>query len=195
MINKKKGNNMIAGVDEVGRGPLAGPLITAAVILSEPIEGLQDSKTLSPKKREILAARIREQALCYAFGRASPEEIDELNIHQATLLAMKRAVENLAIIPHEILVDGLFIPKVAMPAKAIVRGDSLIQEIAAASIIAKVLRDEEMITLDLKYQGYGFKQHKGYPTKDHLLALKTLGPSAIHRRSFKPVQDCLRGPL
>ncbi len=177
----------IAGVDEVGRGPLAGPVVTAAVILSEPIEGVMDSKLLTPAKRKLLAIEIRARALCYAYGRAEVEEIDRLNIHHATLLAMKRAIEALPICPDKVLVDGLYTPKVSMPCQAIVKGDGLFSEIGAASILAKVLRDEEMEQMDLIYPGYGFARHKGYGTAIHQAALKKLGPCAIHRRSFAPV--------
>lgn len=177
----------LAGVDEVGRGPLAGPVITAAVILDSPIEGITDSKKLSPLKRKRLSIEIRERALCYAFGRAEVEEIDQLNIHHATLLAMKRAIEALTIQPEKVLVDGLYIPKIAIPCEAIVNGDSLITEIGAASILAKVLRDEEMEQMDKLYPGYGFAQHKGYATAEHRAALQALGPCIIHRRSYAPV--------
>lgn len=177
----------IAGVDEVGRGPLAGPVITAAVILASPIVGVTDSKLLTPAKRKKLALEIREKAVCYAYGRAEVEEIDQLNIHHATLLAMKRAIEGLSICPDKVLVDGLYAPQVSMPCETIVKGDSLIVEIGAASILAKVLRDEEMEQMDALYPGYGFAQHKGYPTAVHRSALKILGPCAIHRRSYAPV--------
>ena len=177
----------IAGVDEVGRGPLAGPVVTAAVILTVPIDGIKDSKLLTPLKRKQLALEIRERALCYAYGRAEVEEIDRLNIHHATLLAMKRAIEALSICPDEVLVDGMFTPKVAVSCRAIVKGDSLITEIGAASILAKVLRDEEMEHMDRLYPGYGFAKHKGYFTAEHQVALKKLGPCAIHRRSYAPV--------
>lgn len=177
----------LAGVDEVGRGPLAGPVVTAAVILQYPIEGVTDSKKLTPKKRKQLATLIQQQALCYAYGRAEAYEIDQINIHQATLLAMKRAIEALAIQPHKVLVDGLYTPDVSIPCEAIVKGDSLIMEIGAASILAKVLRDEEMEAMDLLYPGYGFAGHKGYPTKQHRDALMILGPCDIHRRSYAPV--------
>jgi ribonuclease HII len=176
-----------AGVDEVGRGPLAGPVVCAAVILLTPIEGVTDSKLLSPLKRKQLAEEIRARALCYAYGRAEVDEIDRLNIHHATLLAMKRAIEALSVCPGQVLVDGLYTPNVAMPCQAVVKGDSLISEIGAASIIAKVLRDEEMEQMDVLYPGYGFAQHKGYPTAVHRAALKKLGPCAIHRRSYAPV--------
>ncbi|MDA9272012.1 ribonuclease HII [bacterium] len=178
----------LAGVDEVGRGPLAGPVVTAAVILKEPIDGITDSKKLTPLKRARLAIEIRERALCYAFGRAEVEEIDTLNIHHATLLAMKRAIEALPIPPSEVWVDGLYTPQVIMPCKAIVKGDSLVLAIGAASILAKVLRDEEMERMDELYPGYGFALHKGYPTSTHRIALQRLGPCAIHRRSYAPVR-------
>lgn len=177
----------LAGVDEVGRGPLAGPVVTAAVILASPIEGITDSKKLSPSKRKQLAVEIRARALCFAYGRAEAHEIDQLNIHQATLLAMKRAIEGLSMLPSQVLVDGLYTPNVSMSCQAIVKGDSLIKEIGAASILAKVLRDEEMERMDELYPGYGFALHKGYPTAFHRAALQRLGPCAIHRRSYAPV--------
>lgn len=179
----------IAGVDEVGRGPLVGDVVTAAVILAKPIEGLDDSKKLTPKKREYLAQKIQDEALCFAYGRANVAEIDELNIHHATLLAMKRAVEGLSIQPDKVLVDGIHLPTLIMPAEAIVGGDGLIPEIAAASILAKVLRDEEMLELDAQYPLYGFKSHKGYPTKQHLQALAEHGITPFHRRSYAPVRN------
>ncbi|AWN74478.1 ribonuclease HII [Legionella anisa] len=178
---------LIAGVDEVGRGPLAGAVVTAAVILEAPIEGLADSKKLSAKKRELLSVQIKEQAIAYAYGRAEVDEIDVLNIHHATLLAMQRAVEALPIKPHHVLVDGKYIPKLSIPCKAIVQGDSLIPEISAASILAKVFRDAEMVALDALYPGYGFADHKGYATVAHREALNRLGPCSIHRRSFEKV--------
>ncbi|WP_094092287.1 ribonuclease HII [Legionella clemsonensis] len=181
----------IAGVDEVGRGPLAGPVVTAAVILHKPIEGITDSKKLTPLKRRELALKIKEEAFCFAYGRAEVEEIEKLNIHYATLLAMKRAIETLPIQPHEIWVDGLFVPQVNIPCKAIVDGDGLIPSIGAASILAKVLRDEEMEKMDLMYPGYGFASHKGYATEMHRNALLELGPCAIHRKSFAPVMELL----
>jgi ribonuclease HII len=177
----------IAGVDEVGRGPLAGAVVTAAVILNKPIKGLADSKKLSPKKRKELSIRIMAEALAFAYGRAEVEEIDSLNIHHATLLAMSRAVEALTIQPHSVLVDGIHLPKLNVPCQAIVQGDSLIPAISAASILAKVLRDEEMETLDKIYPGYGFAAHKGYGTVIHREALARLGPCNIHRRSYAPV--------
>lgn len=182
---------LLAGVDEVGRGPLAGAVVTAAVILKEPIEGLNDSKKLSEKKRKLLSIQIKEQALAFAYGRAEVAEIDELNIHHATLLAMRRAVEALPIRPDSVVVDGMHIPKINIPCQAIIQGDSLIPAISAASILAKVLRDEEMIELDKKYPGYGFAEHKGYATAAHKAALIRLGPTIIHRRSFAPVAELL----
>jgi ribonuclease HII len=181
----------IAGVDEVGRGPLAGPVVTAAVILSEPIEGVTDSKKLTPLKRKKLAALIQARAICYAYGRAEVDEILQYNIHHATLLAMKRAVLALPIAPHRVLVDGLYTPDLPMSCEAVVNGDSLIPEIAAASILAKVLRDEEMERMDLLYPGYGFSTHKGYPTATHRAALQALGPCEIHRRGYAPVANLL----
>lgn len=179
----------IAGVDEVGRGPLAGPVVAAAVILAQNIVGLDDSKKLTEKRRQELSAVIQSQALCYAFGRAEPEEVDAINIHNATLLAMQRAIQNLQIQPDKVMVDGLYVPKIKIPCEAIVKGDSLINSIAAASIIAKVKRDNEMQEIDLLYPGYGFARHKGYPTKQHKEALRLLGPTSIHRMSFAPLNS------
>lgn len=181
----------IAGVDEVGRGPLAGPVITAAVILNEPIQGITDSKKLTDKRRKQLSLEICEKALCYAYGRAEVEEIDQLNIHYATLLAMKRAIEALPLLPSQVWVDGLYTPKVEMPCQAIVKGDSLIEAIGAASILAKVMRDEEMKKMDSLYPEYGFAAHKGYPTEMHRAALKKWGACPIHRKSFAPVKSVL----
>lgn len=181
----------IAGVDEVGRGPLAGPVVTAAVILGAPIEGIRDSKKLSPLKRMRLAKEIEEKALCYAHGRAEVEEIECLNIHNATLLAMKRAVERLSIVPTLVLIDGLYAPHLAFPCQTIVRGDAIILEIGAASILAKVKRDAEMLEMDFLYPEYGFATHKGYPTPQHLAVLQRLGPCPIHRKTFKPVQKLM----
>jgi len=184
---------LIAGVDEVGRGPLVGDVVTAAVILNpnKPIAGLADSKKLTDKKRQLLAIEIKEKALCYAIGRCSPSEIDELNILQATMLAMSRAVEALNTVPEFVFVDGNRLPKLAMPAQAIVKGDSLVEEISAASILAKVARDDEMLELDARYPQYGFAGHKGYPTKAHFAALEQYGAIDEHRKSFKPVQRVL----
>lgn len=178
---------LIAGVDEVGRGPLAGAVVTAAVILREPIIGLADSKKLSAKKRNELALTIKQYAHAYAYGRAEVDEIDALNIHHATLLAMKRAVEALSINPTEVMVDGIHVPHLSIPCTAIVKGDSLIPEISAASILAKVARDAEMDEFEVLYPGYGFSAHKGYPTAVHRKALMELGPCPIHRRSYAPV--------
>lgn len=183
---------MIAGVDEVGRGPLAGAVIAAAVILDEPIEGARDSKALSEKKRKLLEAEIKSRARAYAYGRVEAEEIDTLNIHAASLLAMQRAVLNLPVVPDQVLVDGKFCPDLSMDTRAIIGGDSTVLAISCASILAKVMRDEEMIRLDGVYPGYGFAKHKGYPTKVHQAALKTLGPCEIHRKSFGPVARVLR---
>ncbi|MAB62305.1 MAG: ribonuclease HII [Pseudoalteromonas sp.] len=186
--------NYIAGVDEVGRGPLVGDVVTAAVILdpNKPIVGLADSKKLSDKKRQLLAAEIKEKALCYAIGRCSPSEIDELNILHATMLAMSRAVEGLSVKPEFVFIDGNRVPsQLTVPAQAVVKGDSLVEEISAASILAKVARDEEMIELDERYPDYGFAGHKGYPTKAHFAALEQYGAIAEHRKSFKPVQRIL----
>jgi ribonuclease HII len=183
----------IAGVDEVGRGPLAGPVIAAAVILNKNhgINGLKDSKKLSPLRREYLSEEIREHAVSWALGRAENSEIDKLNILQASLLAMKRAIESLPLEPEYVLVDGMYCPDVRCKTEAVVRGDSTIPAISAASIVAKVARDQEMIALDAVYPGYGFSKHKGYPTPMHLKALEKLGVSPVHRRSFAPVKRCL----
>ena len=186
--------NFIAGVDEVGRGPLVGDVVTAAVILdpAKPIAGLTDSKKLSDKKRQLLATEIKEKALCYAIGRCSPSEIDELNILHATMLAMSRAVEGLSVKPEFVFIDGNRVPtQLTVPAQAVVKGDSLVAEISAASILAKVARDDEMIELDKRYPDYGFAGHKGYPTKAHFAALEQYGAISEHRKSFKPVQRIL----
>lgn len=184
---------LIAGVDEVGRGCLAGAVVAAAVILdvNKPIDGLADSKTLSEKKREALAEKIHQQALAVAFGRAENDEIDAINILQASLLAMQRAVENLAISPDKALVDGKYCPKLTCAVEAIIKGDQTVAAISAASIIAKVARDQEMRDIDSIYPGYGFKSHKGYPTKVHRQALQNLGITPIHRKTFAPVQKIL----
>ncbi|MCX4187856.1 ribonuclease HII [Methylophaga sp. OBS4] len=183
----------IAGVDEVGRGPLAGPVVTAAVILDpdNPIAGLADSKKLTEKHREKLEPLIKQHALAWAVGRAEADEIDQINILQATLLAMKRAVESLSLIPHHVLVDGIHAPQLACPVTTVIKGDQSEPAIAAASILAKVARDREMVVMDALYPGYGFAKHKGYPTKQHQQALIELGPTEIHRRSFRPVQQAL----
>lgn len=186
---------LIAGVDEAGRGPLAGPVFAAAVILDpdRPIAGLADSKKLSAKTRGRLAAEIRERALAWAIASSSVSEIDALNILQASLLAMRRAVEVLSPAPDQILVDGLYCPKVSMSARAIVRGDASEPCIAAASILAKTARDAEMLCLHASYPEYGLDRHKGYPTASHLAALLAHGPAVIHRRSFAPVHRLLEG--
>jgi len=184
---------LIAGVDEVGRGCLAGPVVAAAVILdaSKPISGLADSKTLTANQREFLAQQIHQHALALAFGRAEADEIDVINILQASLLAMQRAVENLPINPDKVLVDGKYCPKLTCEVEAIIKGDQTIAAISAASIIAKVARDQEMRIIDATYPGYGFKSHKGYPTKVHRQALQTLGITPIHRKTFAPVRKAL----
>lgn len=184
---------LTAGVDEVGRGPLCGDVVTAAVILdpAQPIDGLNDSKKLTEKRRDVLFDVIRERALSFCIARASVEEIDQLNILQASLLAMKRAVEGLPIQPELVLVDGNRLPRWHYRSEAVVKGDSRVEAIAAASILAKVTRDREMQALDVLYPGYGLAGHKGYPTAAHLEALKRLGVTAIHRRSYAPVQALL----
>jgi ribonuclease HII len=184
----------IAGVDEVGRGPLAGDVVAAAVILNaeRPIAGLADSKQLSEQQREALYPEIIEKALCWAVARASVAEIDQLNILQASLLAMTRAVQSLQVQPDFVYVDGNRCPRWAYRSEAVVKGDSKIAAIAAASILAKVTRDRELVAFDAQYPGYGLAQHKGYPTPQHLVALQTLGASPIHRRSFAPVASVLR---
>lgn len=184
---------LICGVDEAGRGPLAGPVSAAAVILDEanPIPGLNDSKKLSEKQRERLAQLIRERALAWAVAYASVEEVDSLNILQATLLAMQRAVLALSVRPQQLLVDGLYCPHTDIPSQAIVKGDSKVAAIAAASILAKTDRDALMLQLHEQYPAYGFAIHKGYPTAAHLAALREHGASEVHRRSFKPVKEAL----
>lgn len=187
------GYTLFAGVDEVGRGPLVGDVVTAAVILdpNNPIEGLTDSKALSEKKRQALFPEIKEKALAWAVGRCSPEEIDQLNILHATMLAMTRAIEGLSIQPDFALIDGNRVPQLPMPGLAVVKGDLRVAEISAASIIAKVVRDEEMIELDKKHPEFGFAKHKGYPTKAHFEAIEQHGVIAEHRKSFKPVKRAL----
>ena len=185
--------DLIAGVDEVGRGPLVGAVVTAAVILdpNNPIEGLGDSKKLSEKKRLLLAQEIKQKALAWSLGRAEPAEIDDLNILHATMLAMQRAIKSLKIRPHFVLVDGNRIPDLDIPTQAIVKGDSLVPEISAASILAKVARDAEMLELDKQFPQYAFAQHKGYPTKLHLQKLAEFGVLPQHRRSFAPVRKLM----
>ncbi len=184
---------LICGVDEAGRGPLAGPVYAAAVILDDKrtIAGLADSKKLSESKRNYLAAEIRLHAVAWAIATATAAEIDEINILQASLLAMKRAVEALKLRPHEVLVDGLYCPDTGIASRAIVRGDSSVAAISAASILAKTARDEAMLLLHDKYPQYGFDAHKGYPTAAHLKALKLHGISPEHRKSFRPVRELL----
>jgi len=185
----------IAGVDEVGRGPLAGAVVAAAVILdsNQPIDGLADSKALTEKRRLLLADEIKQKSLAWALGRAEVAEIDQINILQASLLAMRRAVENLAISPTHALVDGNKCPtQLPCTSEAIVKGDKTVAVISAASIIAKVARDQEMCELDTLYPEYGFAQHKGYPTKAHREALLVHGICPIHRLSFTPVKKCIQ---
>jgi len=186
--------NYLAGVDEVGRGPLVGSVVAAAVILDrrQPIEGLLDSKKLSDKKRQALAIQIREKSLAWAIAEASPVEIDHLNILQASLLAMQRALDLLQPQAEFVLIDGKQLPpQLTQPALAVIQGDARHPAISAASIIAKVHRDQQLIALHQKHPGYGFDRHKGYPTAAHLEALQQLGPLPEHRRSFKPVQKII----
>ena len=186
---------LLAGVDEVGRGPLAGPVVAAAVILDpqKPIDGLRDSKKLSIQRREILSINIKERAFAWAIGRAEVEEIDQLNIHHASLLAMQRAVTTLQIKPHKAQVDGKFCPMLDCEVEAIIKGDEKILEISAASIIAKVTRDHEMTAWHQTYPEYGFDRHSGYGTKLHLAALGKYGATPLHRKTFAPVRKVLTG--
>ena len=177
----------IIGVDEAGRGPLAGPVITSAVILARPIEGLDDSKKLTAKKRQQLVLQIEQEAIAFSYGEASIEEIDALNIHHATLLAMKKAVDSIQSYGTEVWIDGAFAPILELPCKTFVKGDSLHACISAASILAKVKRDALMLEYHDRYPEYGFASHKGYGTAKHLAALKEYGPCPIHRQSFAPV--------
>lgn len=182
----------VAGIDEAGRGPLAGPVFAAAVVLpSAPIAGIVDSKQLSAIRRSEVAVHIRERAVAWAIGRAEVEEIDRRNILQATLLAMQRAVAALRLKPDLAVVDGRDAPLLPCRVETIIRGDTCVAAISAASILAKVARDAEMVALEQLYPGYGLAQHKGYGTREHLQALQRLGPSPIHRRSFRPVRDLL----
>jgi len=186
--------NLICGVDEAGRGPLAGPVYAAAVILGPNFdtEGLRDSKKLSESKRYSLAAHIKKNALAWSVGICSASEIDEINIHQATLLAMKRAIEGLnGYTSIKVMVDGLFCPQINFPCEAIVKGDDKVAEISAASIIAKTERDLKMIEIDKIYPGYQFKKHKGYPTKLHIAMIKSEGLCEYHRKSFSPIKEML----
>lgn len=184
---------LIAGVDEAGRGPLAGPVFAAAVILDErkPIRGLNDSKLLTPKKRQKLFGEIMEKALCVEIAHSSVEEIDSINILQASMLAMKRAINGLRLKPNWVRVDGNRVPQVDVCIEAVVKGDQLFADISAASIIAKVSRDEWCLQANLEYPGYGFASHKGYATAEHLEALNRLGPCILHRKSFEPVRRAL----
>ena len=187
------GPGLIVGVDEAGRGPLAGPVVAAAVMLNidKPIAGLADSKILTEKRRERLFDEIRARALCCCIAEASVEEIDQLNILQATLLAMRRAVEGLRLKPTLVLVDGNRLPQLQVPAEAIVKGDAKVPAISAASILAKVHRDRQCLQMDEIYPAYGFAKHKGYPTAQHLAALREHGVTPWHRRTFGPVQEIL----
>jgi ribonuclease HII len=188
-----KNTGFICGVDEAGRGPLAGAVFAAAVILdpNKPITGLADSKKISEKKRDFLAGEIKEKALAWAIASCSAEEIDEINILQASLLAMKRAVEGLSLQPDELLIDGLHCPKLSIPMRAIVQGDSKEACISAASILAKTARDAELYILDEKYPQYGFAKHKGYPTPLHMQMLALHGVLPIHRKTYAPVRRLL----
>lgn len=188
-----QGYHLIAGVDEVGRGPLVGDVVTAAVILdpNNPIKGLNDSKKLTEKKRLALLPEIKEKALAWSVGRCSPEEIDQLNILQATMVAMQRAIEGLEVAPDFALIDGNRVPQLNMDAQAVVKGDMRVAEISAASIIAKVVRDQEMEELDKLHPQFGFAKHKGYPTKAHFDAIEQHGVIDQHRKSFKPVKKAL----
>jgi ribonuclease HII len=192
---RRAGTDLVAGVDEAGRGPLAGPVVAAAVMLDpdRPVPGLADSKVLSEAKREAIYEEIVSAALAWSVGRAEVAEIDRLNILQATMLAMQRALAGLAPAAQYALVDGNRLPDLPCRAEAVVRGDSLVPAISAASIIAKVTRDREMHSMDARYPGYGFAQHKGYPSRRHLEALERLGVTAIHRRSYAPVRRLLDG--
>lgn len=187
--------NIVAGVDEVGRGPLAGPVYAAAVVLdpAQPIAGLRDSKKLSEKRRVLLDSLIREQAAAFCIARAEVAEIDEINILQATMLAMTRAVEGLGVVPDMAYIDGNRLPRLPCAGESVIKGDSKVDEIMAASIIAKVARDNEMKRLDALYPEYGLAGHKGYPTATHLAALKIHGPSEIHRMSFAPCKAAQEG--
>jgi ribonuclease HII len=180
---------LIAGVDEAGRGPLAGPVVAAAVIFDpeERLRGLRDSKLLTPEARDLLAAKIRARAVAWAVGESAVGEIDALNIHRATLLAMKRAIEALGTKPEVVWIDGLHCPAIDYPARAIVDGDRLIASIAAASILAKTTRDAMLLELDREFPDYGFARHKGYATAEHLSALRRLGPCPAHRRRWARV--------
>lgn len=193
MVFEFNGVGLVAGVDEAGRGPLAGPVVAAAVILDElhPIEGLKDSKVLTARRRAQLYDEIRAKALCCSIAEASVEEIDSLNILHATMLAMRRAVEGLRLTPSKVLVDGNRLPALKIPAEAIVKGDSKVTAISAASILAKVHRDRLCEVMDQEFPLYGFATHKGYPTAEHLAALLQHGAAPVHRRSFGPVRQAI----
>jgi ribonuclease HII len=184
---------LICGVDEASRGPLAGPVFAACVVLNSTykIEGLSDSKKLSEKKRNALTHIIKKRSIAWAVASASVEEIDKFNILQSSLLAMKRAVESLPFPPNKVLVDGIHSPQLNFPVQTIIKGDSLVPEISAASILAKTARDAEMLSLHKLFPNYGFDQHKGYPTKKHIAALQMYGISTVHRRSFSPVRKLI----
>ena len=192
-MRQRKRVLLVAGVDEVGRGPLAGPVVAAAVILDpvRAVPGLADSKRLSPRRRELLEEQILASAVAWSLGRAEVGEIDQLNILQASLLAMRRAVEALEPAPVRVLVDGNRCPDILGDCRSIVGGDASIPVISAASILAKQSRDREMVELDTSYPGYGFARHKGYPTREHLAAMTELGITPLHRRSFAPVRRIL----
>lgn len=186
-------SEVACGIDEAGRGPLAGPVIAAAVVLDarRPVRGIRDSKKLTPRRRVELAECIRENALAWTLGRCDPQEIDDLNILRASLLAMERAVEQIDLCIDVALVDGNVAPRLGCPTMTIVGGDRRVKSIGAASILAKVARDEEMNAAELRYPNYGFRQNKGYPTPQHLAALRVHGPCPLHRRTFRPVADLL----
>ena len=192
-LEKYQAIDKLAGCDEVGRGPLVGDVVAAAVILDpkNPIAGLADSKKLSEKKRDYLYQQIMDNALCVCVGRASPAEIDEINILHASMLAMKRSIDGLEITPEFVLVDGNRCPDIDLPCEAVVKGDAKVAAISAASIVAKVIRDAEMRQLHLEHPQYGFDRHKGYPTKDHMQALQVHGLIPQYRKSFKPVKALL----
>lgn len=192
LFSELPGPALPAGVDEVGRGPLAGPVVAAAVVLRDGgPQGLADSKKLTARRRTTLAEEIKDSALSWGLGRAEVEEIDRMNILRASHLAMQRAVAALSLVPEVVLVDGNLLPSFPMPAVAVVKGDDRVPAISAASILAKVARDEEMIAMAEKHPGYGFENHKGYGTRAHLEALRALGPTPAHRRSFAPVRELL----
>ena len=189
-MTAKTEKDLVCGVDEAGRGPLAGPVVAGAVMLGPSrIAGLRDSKALSAGRREELAEEIREECMCWALGVSDAEEVDKFNIRRATMFAMQRAVDGIVICPDVVLVDGDFVPDLPYPARAVVGGDGKIEEIMAASILAKVARDAMMAELDAKHPGYGFIRNKGYGVPEHLRALRELGPSPAHRRTFAPVRE------